>query len=440
MTDRKFVTPKTIAGLAKQPGRHPVKDKAGLFLTVKPTGLAYWTYRFRFDGRESELSLGAYADQFGLKQAIGAHAIKSAMVANGQDPRGTRRSRHPRAVATPSSGMTFAEAAEAYIADHEDEWRSAKHRHQWRASIGALPETFLALRADKIAVADVLDALKPMWKKTPTSAKRTRGRIESVLESARQHDDERPNPAAWSGWLKTQLGAPRVARDPVTGGRVNYASMPFRQIPALMARLAELPYPVTRALEFLVLTGARAGEVLGATWDEIDMAHDFDGHGTATAPMWVLPAWRMKAYRRHRVPLAPAAIQILERQATERGVTIAELVAAAKEPDSKLFIFPGVKPRQPNAPGMLAVTLKRAGGAGTVHGLRSAFRLWCTSMGAPFEIAEDAIAHAVANTTVQSYFRPDSPGLRIGLSNDWAKYCMSSPALPMLPAPGEIAA
>jgi integrase len=171
------------------------------------------------------------------------------------------------------------------------------------------------------------------------------------------------------------------------------------------------------------------------TWGEIELEHDMTGAG-AIAPMWVIPATRMKAFRRHRIPLTPAMLTILETQAAARGSTIEETAASSPE----LYAFPGTRPGRPMAQGMLALALKRAGGQGTVHGLRSAFRSWAPSIGTPFEIAEDAIAHAAGDGTVQSYFRPDSPQLRLELMSAWSRFCTSTPATLALPAPEMAAA
>jgi hypothetical protein len=80
-----------IARLAKEPGRYPVADAKGLFLKVKEPGRALWTYRYRFDGRETETSLGAYP-KIGFAEALGLHAQKLALVRNAVDPLAAKRS------------------------------------------------------------------------------------------------------------------------------------------------------------------------------------------------------------------------------------------------------------------------------------------------------------------------------------------------------------
>ena len=150
------------------------------------------------------------------------------------------------------------------------------------------------------------------------------------------------------------------------------------------------------ALEFLILTAGRAGEVLLASWDEIDI----------DAKVWVIPATRMKAGREHRVPLSPRALAILERMA---GIRTGDLV------------FAGQRRRRPLSNSSMS-RLCRAGV--TIHGFRSAFRDWAgeeTSF--PREIAEQALAHATGDATERAYRRGDALKKRRGLMQAWAQFC-----------------
>ena len=75
--------------------------------------------------------------------------------------------------------------------------------------------------------------------------------------------------------------------------RSHHAAMNYAEVPAFIASLRERETTHTLALEFLILTAARVGEVLGAQWSEIDIA----------LRTWIIPASRMKASREHRIPL-----------------------------------------------------------------------------------------------------------------------------------------
>jgi integrase len=150
------------------------------------------------------------------------------------------------------------------------------------------------------------------------------------------------------------------------------------------------------ALEFLILTAARAGEVLGAKWSEIDLE----------GKVWVVPATRMKAGREHRIPLSGRAIEILERMAEIR---IGDLV------------FAGQRRGRPLSHSSLA---RLCPASATAHGFRSAFRDWCgeeTSF--PREIAEQALAHATGGAVEQAYRRGDALEKRRALMQAWAQFC-----------------
>jgi integrase len=141
----------------------------------------------------------------------------------------------------------------------------------------------------------IVKFLEPIWRKTPETAARIRGRIECVLDWAKVHQfRDGKNPARWRGHLENIFVMPK-------GG--NYAAMPFDQVPAFMKRLSEHESTSAKALEFLILTAARSGEIRQATWREIDLDRK----------LWTIPALRMKAGREHTVPLSKRAVTLLKR-------------------------------------------------------------------------------------------------------------------------------
>ena len=81
-----------------------------------------------------------------------------------------------------------------------------------------------------------------------------------------------------------------------------------------------------RALEFLILTAARTGEVIGARWSEIDLLDK----------TWTVPAARMKARREHRIPLSVRALAILR-----------EMEATRESDDDNAYVFPGSRRGNP---------------------------------------------------------------------------------------------
>jgi integrase len=202
------------------------------------------------------------------------------------------------------------------------------------------------------------------------------------------------NPAAWRGHLALIL--PKRQRL----SRGHHAAMPYAEVPAFVAELRERETIHALALEFLILTAARSGEVLGARWAELDL----------DAKVWTVPATRMKAGREHRVPLSERAMAILERMAEIRTGDL---------------VFPGRRRRRPLSGVALAALVPGA----TVHGFRSAFRDWCgeaTSFSR--EVCEQALAHATGDATERAYRRGDALEKRRGLMEAWSNYCEPSSA------------
>ena len=144
----------------------------------------------------------------------------------------------------------------------------------------------------------MLKVLEPIWTAKPETASRVRGRIESILDFAKARgyrDGE--NPARWRGHLDKLLPARSKVREVE-----HHAALPYAELPAFLASLREQEGIAARALEFLILTAARTGEVIGARWNEIDLLDK----------TWTVPAARMKAHREHRVPLSARALAILD--------------------------------------------------------------------------------------------------------------------------------
>jgi len=262
---------------------------------------------------------------------------------------------------------------------------------------------------DKITTENVLSVLKPLWNAKHETATRLRGRIESVLDAAKaQGLRTGENPARWRGHLDQLLpGRQRVARK-------HHAAMPYSEVPGFMDELRERKGVAARALELLILTAARTGEVRFATWDELDLE----------AALWTVPAGRMKGGRKHVVPLSQRAVETVR-------MTLGKFsTGAAGE-----LVFPGQKPGQPLAKTALDKMLQRAGAANaTVHGFRSSFRDWagdCTHH--PRDVVEAALAHAIENQTEAAYRCSTAIEKRRKLMEDWARYCAAPRSADVIP-------
>jgi integrase len=300
---------------------------------------------------------------------------------------------------------TFGAFAEEYIASVEDGWRNPIHRQQWRNSLRDHAKGLHSKPVSDIDTDDVLAALRPIWLTTPVTASRVRGRIEKILSAAKARG-LRPrdaiNPAQWKGHLDVLL--PRQS----SLSRGHHAAMPYAELPLFMRKLSDRPAVAARALEFLILTAARSGEVFGATWGEIE------------GDVWTVPAERMKTGLPHSVPLTGAAIEVLE--LIEPG-----------GPEAPIF----AGQRGGRLSNMAMTMLLRRMGLGhcTAHGFRSAFKDWaadCTEF--PDEVSEEALAHIVGSKVRRAYRRGAALERRRKLMEAWAEYLGTQPRLSVVPA------
>lgn len=391
-TLHKLTTKQVDAALP--PGRYA--DGGHLYLVVTKSGSRNWAFMYSRNGKRTEMGLGA-AGRNGLALANAreqAAAFRTALH-EGRDPRSVRQAEQKAVTSIPSFGAY----ADDYIAMRQVEWRNEKHRAQWQMTLTVYCQPFRQKPVDLIDTTDVLAVLRPLWREKAETASRLRGRIENVLDAAKAEGlRSGENPARWRGHLDKLL--PKRQRL----SRGHHAAMPYRNVPEFLWTLRTAPSIGALAMEYLILTAARTGEVLGMTWDEID---------TDTG-VWQVPGERMKVGRPHRVPLSTAAIEALD---NVRSLTSREGA------ENSSLVFPGQRNGRPISNMAMAMILRRMELPYTVHGFRSAFRDWVgEETDHPREVAEAALAHVVGDATERAYRRGDALEKRRALMDDWAVY------------------
>jgi integrase len=373
---------RTVATV-KKPGRHA--DGGGLYLVVDPSGAKRWVFLFRFGGPHKEMGLGGLT-RVSLVEARRLAEWCRSKLAKGENPIEARKAIGPV--------PTFGECADQFVASMAAQWRNAEHARQWAMTLTRYTETIRSMPVNMIDTAEVLRVLHPHWQRVPETASRLRGRIERVLDAAQARGYRSgENPARWRGHLDTLL----PPRQKLTRG--HHTAMPYHELPAFMAHLRARDGVSARALEFVILTAARSGEVLGLRWSEIDLERK----------VWTVPAGRIKAGRQHRVPLSARAVAIIEAM---------QMVRVSD------YVFPGYKCDRPLGDMALHLVRERMEIPYTVHGFRSSFRDWCgEATNFPREVAEAALAHVVGDETERAYRRGDALEKRRKLMDAWAAHC-----------------
>jgi integrase len=361
----------------KKPGIYG--DGDGLYLRVRSGGAKYWTLRTTLKGKRIELGLGPY---YALSLAEAREKARQwrIMVYDGQDPRKSAQRRE----------MTLAEASQKFFNSQKAEWSEGHASRWWEglqrhvlAELGEIP-------VSEVTSTHLLELLGPMWSTKHETAKRALQRIGAVY-------DYLHGAGLYAGQNPT-LGL-RRALPKVRAKTENFASMEWEAVPAFFAALGDRPSLTSAALQFLILTACRSGEIRGARWQEIE------------GDVWTIPEERMKARREHVVPLTPAALGVLE--------------AVRGHHDD--LVFPSASRTgevQPLSDAAFDRLLKNRMGVkgATPHGFRTSFRSWAADHGADREVAELCLAHRIGSEVEQAYQRSNLLNRRRALLERWAQH------------------
>jgi integrase len=366
-----------------------------------------WVFRFEVNGKRREMGLGPL-HTIGLAEARDrARALRVQLVDN-IDPLAQREADRRAKLAAEARTVTFQQAAEQYLNLHSGGW-GADHHHQWRASLA----TYAYPTIGKMAVADIDQAavmriVEPIWTAKPTTAGRVLNRVERILDFAAAHE-YRPNDNPAARVVSALPKKSRIAKVE------HHAAVPWQEMPAFMAELRGLQSTTARCLEFLILTGARSDEAIGAQWDEIKNG------------VWTVPAERMKGKVEHRVPLSKRALDLLN-SLPKSGPFVFGGNKPLQETAIRRQVLPKLRPMAPIVPARSGSRV-RPRSTVTVHGFRSSFKTWtgeCTNFAN--ETSELALAHKIGNKTEQAYEKGDKLAKRARLMQAWCDF-LGKPAV-----------
>lgn len=391
-----------------------LSDGGGLMLRIRGQS-ASWVLRFTAaTGRRREMGLGiarrGSPAQAGDSLTTARDLARDArdLLQRGTDPIDDRDAKRTAAQAVEMSKKTaakrerttLARAARDYHERVVEPARTDKHAAQWIASLEHhVPAEIWHAPIDSVTPPALLAALSGVRAladaevRVPETLQRVRQRLDAVYEDAIFHGLCATNPAAA---IKRKMAEGQGKRE-----RGQHAALPYREAPAFLGQLREQQGIAARCLELAVLTAARTGEVLGATWPEFDLE----------AGVWLVPGERMKGGEDHTVHLVPRAIEILEAQ-KKLGTT-------------SVFPSPVLDDSPLSNMGMLTL-LKRMKmqDATTVHGLcRATFSTWANETGAArADVIEACLAHREADKIRAAYNRAQFMQERRALLEAWADY------------------
>ncbi|PTV59192.1 tyrosine-type recombinase/integrase [Acinetobacter seifertii] len=406
----------------KATGRHSVGGVDGLCLNVEGNSRV-WILRavvgkrLDKDGKlkphRRDIGLGPYPE-VSLAEARAKATELRLQIRNGIDPIRHKQEQREALLLQQHREKTFRECAKIVIEKKTLGLKNEKHIAQWSSTLETYIYPVIGDRViGSITKTDIVAALEPIWIEIHETAKRIRGRIETIFDYAKAMEYFiGDNPAAWKGNLEPILGNLKQESRP-------HPSLPYEQVAGFIQHLRQKKGISSKALEFAILTACRSGEVFGALWKEIDLKNK----------IWIIPKERMKADKEHRVPLSQVAISLLKQLYQK----------TYPKPDD--YIFPTPRSGEMLSDMSLIAMIKRMheqkfkedsigyidlkqNRVITTHGFRSTFRDWSADKtDYPREVCEHVLAHKLPDEVEAAYLRGAYLEKRKGLMEDWANFC-----------------
>ena len=371
---------------------YKLTDGEGMYLDVRPNGSKYWRFKYRIHGREKLLALGVYPE-ISLAKARERRVAARSLLLDGLDPSIEQKKR--KAIAQAKSESTFEAIAREW---HE----TRKNRWSERYAAGVMK------RLEDYIFPEIGDY--PIEEIEPPILLMAIRKIESrpAIEIAKRQLQK------CGEIFRYAIATGRAVRDPsadikgalVQHKKTHYAALDVKELPEFLHVLerneARLYRNTQNAVWLLMLTFVRTGELIGASWEEIDFERK----------LWIIPAERMKMGKEHVVPLSRQAIAILKDQKEITG--------------HWPLVFPStVRPKQSISNNTILGAIKRMGYQGrmTGHGFRAlAMSAIKQELGYRHEVVDRQLAHTPKNKIDKAYDRADFLEERTKMMQEWADY------------------
>ena len=341
-------------------------EVAGFGARVTAAGARAFVLDYRSGGRRRRITIGSFPDWSTTAARDEAKALKR-RIDRGEDPMGERHDER--------AAPTVDDLCDRYFADELPKKRPLSRR-DFSAIINTIIRPKLGRRkVVDVKFADVERLHRDVSSHAPVRANRVVSLLRSLFNLAIKWGYRSDNPCKGIEWNPEDR-------------RERYLSP--AELAALSAALVEhADQRSADAIRLLVLTGARRGEVLGATWDQFDLM----------ASKWVKPSSHTKQKRTHRVPLSAPAVALLASIRERQG-------------DGEQYVFPGDVPERPltDIKRSWAAVCKKAGIQGArLHDLRHTFASILVSGGGSLPLIGAMLGHSQVSTTQRYSHLADDP-------------------------------
>lgn len=282
-----MLTDSKIKSLKPKDKLYKVTDRDGLYVSVTPSGTITFRYDYRFNGRRETLTIGKYgADGINLAEARDKLMIARKQVSEGISPAGEKRNQK-NMIRNADRFSSFAEKylEDVKLAESTKALRVATYERDIKSTFGNRLMTEISTDEIRRHCNKIKD------RGAPSTAIFVRDLIANIYRYAIQRGHKFANPAD------------EIANSSIATFKKRERVLTPREIKLFFNTLetTQSDFALKKAVKFILLTLVRKGELINATWDEIDFKNK----------VWTIPAERMKAKRAHNVYLSEQAIDLI---------------------------------------------------------------------------------------------------------------------------------
>ena len=373
-------------------------DGDGLRLRVDKNNNKNWVFRYSMFGKSKDMGLGKFPIVT-LNDARQKLVNAKKIIYEGKDPIKLKKEKQ---IELKRKSITFKKIRDEFIETFQVEWSNSKHKNQWINTLKTYADPIIGdLAPSEIKTHHVLSILKPIWSSKHETASRVRQRLERIFSYCIPSDFmDRPNPASLKDNLEFLL--PKVSKSLSVQ---HLRSLDYQGLPFLIPKLIHPHTTPSLALALLITTACRTNEVIGSTWNEINLKDK----------VWIIPAHRMKMRQEHTVPLNDLALRVLN-LIEKNNASPFIFLNAKKTPHicnntMRYFLMK-------NLPHYFKDTVP--------HGFRSSFRNWAEeNHNYSRRAVELCLAHANKNKVEKAYLRSNLLSKRTEIMNEWNKFLTS---------------
>lgn len=361
-------------------------DEKGLYLEVTPAGGKFWRLKYRFNGRESTLTIGSYPE-ISLAQARRSRDEARIQLYQNIDPNAVKNQRLQQI----NENTLFQILAMGWMEDRKAIIKDATYLRDLSVFEKDLFPYIGKMPIDQIKGKDIFACAKRIEERGAQEMARRSiplaGRVfRYAIRKGLIENDPTPH-------LQEAL-KPRKVK--------HMARLDISEFPAFLARMDRYHgnIVIKTALQLMALTFVRTAELRLMEWNEIDFE----------SKLWRIPADKMKMALPHIVPLSRQAIELLEVLKPITGM--------------KQYVFYNYSTAKPISSNALLCAIRTMGynGKMTGHGFRGLASTTLHEQGYMHDAIEVQLAHRVGNAVSQAYNHAQHMDYRIKMMQEWSDF------------------